>query len=213
MWFEDSKRIIALTIATSCNTLGIAEGYGISTLFITADYDDTKALKSQLRTSFIFYAVLSTVIFLMVLFTFQSEPQKPPSPSSTVFRDDDILGTYHSLAHNKNFILLTLSHIMYFIAIACLIVNIELVGSWYDISNAMLSHLTLVGAGAGLFGSIILGIVLHKSKVYKLSNILIGVLGASTVWTLYFTLDLSIGWAILSILIIGFILFPALSKP
>ena len=62
-WFEDKKRIIALTIATSCNTLGIAEGYGIATIFVTADINDDEALKHQLGNAFIYYSIVSAFIF------------------------------------------------------------------------------------------------------------------------------------------------------
>jgi fucose permease len=177
-WFEDKKRIIALTIATSCNTLGIAEGYGISRIFISADITYYEGIKSQLSRAFIYFSVLSAIIFLLVVFTFQSEPLKPPSPCSTVFRDDDILGTYWCLAHNKNFIYFTCSHVAYFVAIACFIVNIESITQWYDIGHQTGHQLILISAGGGFFGSFLLGMLLSKYKVYKASNVLIGVLGA-----------------------------------
>jgi hypothetical protein len=64
------------------------------------------------------------------------------------------------------------------VAIACFIVNIESIVQWYDIGHETGSQLTLISAGGGFFGSFLLGILLFKYKVYKASNVLIGIFGA-----------------------------------
>lgn len=211
-WFEDSKRVMTIAIGATFHTLGIVDGYGILSLLINFEEQDLDHMRYQIVNIFIVYAAVGWLILVLVLFTFQSEPEIPPSSSSSEFRDDDILGTYRQLFLNRNFMLLTASHIFYFASVASILINLATLDRIFDLHEDYVSYIQLIFVGAGAIGNLVLGFILHKSRIYKTTNVLIGLIGALATWTLVFTLPLETKWDYLSAGLIGFFIFPSMAN-
>ena len=112
-WFEDSKRVIAISFAVTIAYLGTGESYGLNTYIIESFRDMKYSQKLSLIALFIIKAIFCLIICSIAYFTFKTKPQKPPSEAATAHRDDDILGTIRLLYANRQFMLLTSTHILY----------------------------------------------------------------------------------------------------
>lgn len=174
-WFEDSKRVLAIAVWVSFSFFGIAEGYGFTELFINTDQQDDAVKQSQIFYSYLIQTWIVAGILMVVVLTFTSEPQYPPSSSATVYRDDDILGTYRTLFKNRQFMLLCFSHCFYYVAVTALWLNLRSISSpfGYSMHNSDLAE--LINVAWGVLGSLWLGYLLFKFKMYKTANIGIGI--------------------------------------
>ena len=83
-WFPQKERSLATMIALIANSVGIMIGYLLPALFID-EYDDDSVLtdknrpiyRQQVFNMLISMAVFSTVIMVLVLFTFRDKPGVP----------------------------------------------------------------------------------------------------------------------------------------
>ena len=212
-WFEDSKRILAITVAASFNTLGVADGYGLSHWSVD-DHESASdsELKHEIIRILVIYLIVGAIILLVVIFTFQGEPKVPPSSTSTVFRDDDIIGTYRELWMNRNFILLTMSHVLYYTTISSMIINFPSIATIFDLDRVQKDLILIWFVSWGFIGSITLGLFIYKTNKYRTSNILIGILGGLTILTFIGTLQMGFSWVLVSAALSGFCIFPALTN-
>ena len=93
LWFSDKGRVIATTIATVANPLGVAVGFLIPAIFV--DDDDAKVknrllAKSHILNSLICQAIIGSVVCLLVLIFFREKPPTPPSPSAGIMSNSAI---------------------------------------------------------------------------------------------------------------------------
>ena len=180
-WFEDSKRVLMLSIFVSFSFTAYINGFGFSTL--VADYVDRAVtnIRLKLLVLYLVKAIFWIVVLLILYITFESEPKYPPSQSSWATRDDDVIGTYRQLCLNRQFMLLTFSQVFYYIMLTSLDFNFDNIWSVYKIKQSQADEIRIISTVSGLFGSLALGIFLHYTKMYKTANILTGVL---SIWSL-----------------------------
>lgn len=143
-WFEDSKRALAIAVSVSFIFIGIAQGYAFSDLIVDKEWQNDKKCKAQLVIFYAGYSIISWFILLVCIFTLSNEPKHPPSTSSAVFRDDDILGTYRALIRNKQFLLLNISHWWFYVMIIVVGVNITFILKNYGYSHQQSENCLLI---------------------------------------------------------------------
>ena len=175
-WFEDSKRVLALSIIVSLSYTAFINGFGFTTLLI--DVIDQISENNRIRILIIYSvkALFWAIVTIIFYCTFRSKPEHYPSESSCVYRDDDIVGTYRQLYLNSQFMLLTFSNTFYYIMLCCIYYNFFHIWSIYGIEHSKAYNLRFIISVLGLFGSIALGVFLHYTKMYKTANIMTGVL-------------------------------------
>ena len=79
-WFGEKERIYATSIGANANLLGVAIGYFVPALFV-GDNDTGETAKQHVFHLMISVSVLSTLILLPVILTFQDKPPSFPSLS------------------------------------------------------------------------------------------------------------------------------------
>ena len=187
-WFEDSKRMLAISIAVSVAYSWFVKGFGISNVVVNIEEDEQRQ-RGQLAIIFGVEAWATIFITILTLFSFKSQPDLPPSAAAEVYRDDDILGTYRALISNRECMLLTWSQAWYFAMIQGINDNFVTITSLYGYSDSQIFNFEMTNVNWGVLGSILLGIFLYFTKLYKTANVIIGVLSLIWVIWLIFTLD------------------------
>ena len=187
-WFEDSKRVLATSIAVSITYSWFIKGFGISNIVVNLE-EDEQSQKVQLAVVFGIEAFVTALIALLTLFTFQSQPKVPPSAAAEMYRDDDVLGTYRQLVFNREFMLLSWSQVWYYAMIVWITSNIDTIAKMYQISDSQIINIELWNVNFGVLGSVLLGIFLHFTKLFKTAYLAIGILSFLGWFSLFFVID------------------------
>ena len=173
-WFENSKRVLATSTAVSFMLTGFIQNFGITQLVFKSDLNDGFHHKELICIAYSFKAAMCILIAILTVFTLRTRPKKPPSEVAITYRDDDILGTVRLLYTNREFMLLSLSHMFYYTMFVSLYLNARHLFKIYEFSSSQIEDLELINISFGLTGSIVLGVFLHKTKLYKTAHVLSG---------------------------------------
>lgn len=112
---------------------------------------------------------------------------------------------------NKNVLLLSFSYVMYYSAIVLFRFNIGRLASPFGHDANHVEMMLILRSIFGFIGSVIVGIYLQKTRMYRLTSVMIGSLSAIFILSLVGTFRLGSGWSLVNSALIGFCLFPAYS--
>uniref|UniRef100_A0A672PPE8 Choline/ethanolamine transporter FLVCR1 n=1 Tax=Sinocyclocheilus grahami TaxID=75366 RepID=A0A672PPE8_SINGR len=187
-------------VSTACATAVLVEphriGFLLPPVLVPNTADDKDLMGHNISIMFYGTAGVSTLLFLLTIFVIKDRPPLPPSKAQAVLstgpaEDYSYKKSIINLFKNKPFILLLISYGI-------------MTGSFYSVSTLLnqmiISHypgeelntgrigLTLVVAG--MFGSILCGIWLDRTKTYKLTTLIVYVLSFIGMVVFTFTLNL-----------------------
>ena len=117
--------------------------------------------------SYIIQSVFGVILAVVVIFTFQGEPNEPPSKMATVDRDDDIIGTFRLLMIDKAFLKVSFVFWFYYTALLTSRANLFLVAEDFGYSDSeawIFLNTFLLGGIVGTFSA---GVILNKYRWYK----------------------------------------------
>lgn len=170
VWFKPESRMIATTVLSVINILGVGIGFLIPSLFVEDNVSKEEG-KSQFFNLVFAEAIIATVCTLPVFVFFREKPPTPPSfaaeTKKTSFRN-----SIWKVMKNKNFVLLLIAFSTVLGNYNCLatIVDLLIKPFGYDESDSgVLGALLIV---AGLIGAGLLGWYVEVTKFYKFSIIL-----------------------------------------
>uniref|UniRef100_A0A8C2BW57 Choline/ethanolamine transporter FLVCR1 n=1 Tax=Cyprinus carpio TaxID=7962 RepID=A0A8C2BW57_CYPCA len=197
VWFGPREVSTACATAVLGNQLGVAIGFLLPPVLVPNTADDKDLMGHNISIMFYGTAGVSTLLFLLTIFVIKDRPPLPPSKAQAVLstgpaEDYSYKKSIINLFKNKPFILLLVSYGI-------------MTGSFYSVSTLLnqmiITHypgeelntgrigLTLVVAG--MFGSILCGIWLDRTKTYKLTTLIVYVL--SFIGMVVFTFTLNLG--------------------
>lgn len=169
VWFGPDQVSSACSIGVFGNQLGIAIGFLFPPMLVSST---DGAMGRGLQTMFYIVAAFTTVILVLIISFFKSEPPLPPSPAQAVQRDaestENFFQSVKKLVTNVGYLLLLLSYginVGIFYAISTLLNHIVLAYFPYHEKDAGRIGLTIVCAG--MLGSVVCGIVLDKTHRFK----------------------------------------------
>ncbi len=194
VWFGPDEVSTATAIGVFGNQVGCAVGFFIPP-YIVPDHPDRDVVGHHLSLMFYGTAGVTSLLFVLVLLVYTKGPPVPPSKAQAAIvesaMDEDYFSSLKRLFWNKGFILLMVTY------------GIN-TGSYYGIGtllNPIILHyfpghqtdagmigMTLILAGVG--GSIIAGIWLDRTKLFKATTV--GIYFMSFVGMVVFTFTLGI---------------------
>ncbi|XP_065216394.1 uncharacterized MFS-type transporter C09D4.1-like [Planococcus citri] len=199
VWFPHHQVSSATAIGVFGNQIGIAIGFLIPPM-IVQESNDNHQIGKQFHMLYLGTAIASTVIFLLILMLFEAAPACPPSIAQklAVIKKNraDEKSFYTSLKHlicNFDFDLLLTSYgfnIGAFYAYSTLL-N-QLITAHFPMGNEFAGRVGLTLIIGGVLGSLLWGIVLDKTQIYKGTTVLIYCL--STLGMAAFTYTLQQEW-------------------
>ncbi|XP_067273993.1 feline leukemia virus subgroup C receptor-related protein 1 [Pseudorasbora parva] len=196
VWFGPKEVSTACATAVLGNQLGVAIGFLLPPVLVPNTPEDRDLMGHNISIMFYGTAGISTLLFLLTIFVIRDRPPLPPSKAQAVLstgpgEDYSYKQSIINLFRSKPFILLLVSYGI-------------MTGSFYSVStllNQMIIYyypgeeintgrigLTLVVAG--MFGSILCGIWLDRTKTYKLTTLIVYVLSFIGMVVFTFTLNL-----------------------
>ena len=165
---------MATTVGSMSNPLGVAVGFGLPAVIVTASKG-----KNEIFNLMIVEAIICTVVLVLVIFLFKNKPEYPPSISASQEREDFIPALKASFK-NKSFLLLLLAFSMGQGALNALATLIDLISTPYGFDstdNSIFGGLLII---CGLIGAGLVGAVVTAYHKYKLSYFWVGLVFISS---------------------------------
>ncbi|XP_036286697.1 feline leukemia virus subgroup C receptor-related protein 2 isoform X2 [Pipistrellus kuhlii] len=194
VWFGANEVSTACSIAVFGNQLGIAIGFLVPPVLVPNSNDKDK-LAYDIGIMFYLIAGIATLLFILVIIVFKEKPKHPPSRaqslSYSLIPDTSYLNPIIRLFKNLNFKLLVLTYGLNtgaFYALSTLLNRMVILNYPGEEVNAGRIGLTIIIAG--MFGAMISGIWLDRSKTYKETTLVVYIM--TLVGMVVYTLTLSL---------------------
>ncbi|XP_040188793.1 feline leukemia virus subgroup C receptor-related protein 2 isoform X1 [Rana temporaria] len=201
VWFSSSEVSTACSVGVFGNQLGVAVGFLLPPVLIS-NIDDLDRLSYQISIMFYGTAAVASLLFILVIFVFQEAPPTPPTlaqaallsvPAGQYSYKQSIL----RLLRNRNFILLVVSYGLNtgaFYSLSTLLNR--MVTEYYPGEEVNAGRIGLTITVAGMFGALITGLWLDRTKTYKQTTLAVYVLSLVGMVVFTFILDLGFLWAV-----------------
>ena len=178
-WFPSSQVSTACAVGVLGNQLGIALGSVIPPIVVRdqKDASNYSQIGYDLLHMFLGNAILTSVILILVIASFDDQPPSPPSRAQELGGDNadgNYLASIKRLATNGGFMLLLVSYglnVGVFYAIQSLL-NIEIL-KHFDDAQEDAGGMGLVMHICGIAGMLICGFILDKTHQYKRTTLAI----------------------------------------
>uniref|UniRef100_A0A1A7Y1F6 Choline/ethanolamine transporter FLVCR1 n=1 Tax=Iconisemion striatum TaxID=60296 RepID=A0A1A7Y1F6_9TELE len=199
VWFGPRGVSTACATAVLGNQLGTAIGFLLPPLLVPNTPDDLDLTAHNISIMFYGTAGVSTGLFILTIIVIKDRPPLPPSPAQAVLQGSPLESYSYkqsiiNLIKNKAFVLLLISYGILtgtFYSVSTLL-NQIILDCFKDQNqelNAGRIGLTLVVAG--MFGSILCGWWLDRTKTYKITTLIVYVLSFLGMLAFTFTLNLN----------------------
>ncbi|KAK9882168.1 hypothetical protein WA026_019685 [Henosepilachna vigintioctopunctata] len=174
-WFGADEVSTACSIGIFGTQIGLAVGSILPTIIVN-DSNDLDTIGDGLNTLFLYNAVASIAIFLVVIIFFRSKPPSPPSESQAelVTRiEEEKMSHWAALkgfAKNKDFLIVLCTLGLAFGLWNCfgILVNQMFSYSFPNESNALAGFLTSAAIiSGGCFGTVFFGYLLDRTHKFK----------------------------------------------
>lgn len=198
VWFPDHQVSLANACGVFGNQFGIALGFVVPQLVIADGLGSLEQISSNLFALFVGIALVSCCVSLLIMFLFDRTPSKPPGlarlqqikqeelamaeAGATPLVIDGINVNQKSaygfgallrdLLTELNFVLLMASYglnVGVFYAIST-VLNQMISRHWLAEANRLVGQLGLLLVVSGMFGSVISGLILDRTRMYRLVN-------------------------------------------
>ncbi|XP_067633051.1 uncharacterized MFS-type transporter C09D4.1 isoform X1 [Eurosta solidaginis] len=193
VWFGPHQVSSACSVGVFGNQLGIAVGFVLPPILVD-NSDDLSAIGSDLLFMFSSFAVFTTILLVLMFLFFKDKPPTPPNPkrqnTQSTTPEVSFMGSLKNLVLNRNYILLLISYGMnvgVFYAISTLLNPVVL--KYYPGHEVDTGRIGLFIVLAGMFGSVVSGIVLDQMRKFKETTLAVYAFSMVGMWIFTFTLD------------------------
>uniref|UniRef100_A0A8C9V0Q3 FLVCR choline and putative heme transporter 2 n=1 Tax=Scleropages formosus TaxID=113540 RepID=A0A8C9V0Q3_SCLFO len=201
VWFGSHEVSTACSIGVFGNQLGIAIGFLVPPILVP-NVDNLDELAHHISIMFYITAGVATILFILVIFVFQEKPDIPPTQAQAKARSIppeqcSYTASILRLLHNRPFILLIFTYglnVGCFYAVSTLL-N-QMIMEHYPGEEVNAGRIGLTIVVAGMFGSLICGIWLDKTKTYKQTTLAVYLLSFVGMLVYAFTLNLGHLWVV-----------------
>uniref|UniRef100_A0A8C2Z9L6 Choline/ethanolamine transporter FLVCR1 n=1 Tax=Cyclopterus lumpus TaxID=8103 RepID=A0A8C2Z9L6_CYCLU len=194
VWFGPREVSTACAAAVLGNQLGTAIGFLLPPVLVPNTLDDIELTGRNISIMFYGTAAVSTALFVLTVIVIKDRPLLPPSHAQAVLpssptEEYSYKQSIVNLMKNKAFVLLLVTYgIMTGSYYSVSTLLNQMIMACYEELNAGRIGLTLVVAG--MVGSILCGVWLDQTKMYKMTTLIVYGLSFLGMLVFTFTLDL-----------------------
>jgi len=183
-WFPSHQVSSACAIGVFGNQLGVALGFVIPVSVVANQKleENIHLIGEDLYNMFLTVAVLTTVLFIVIVIAFKSQPLTPPSRAQELIRmgqDDpdanvDYLASIKRLMTNRGYVLLLITYglnVGVFYAISTLLNTVIM--SHFENAEADAGRIGLAIVISGMAGSMCCGLILDKTHAFKMTTLVV----------------------------------------
>ena len=196
---------MATTVGAMSNPLGVAIGFLLPAIIVTASKS-----KSQIVTLMFVEAIICSAVLILDIFFFKKLPEFPPSISASQERDE-FAPALKKISKNKSFLYLFIAFSMAQGALNALATLIALISEPYGFSNfdnSVFGGLLII---CGLVGAGIIGAIVTLTHKYKITLIISSIVTLCSFVVFIFTLSMeSLVISCIAIAFVGFVITPIL---
>ena len=197
LWFPATQVSTACAIGVFGNQVGNALGFVIPPIVVSDQKheSDYGLIGTDLFNLLLGVAVITTLLFITIIFTFQDRPPTPPSRAQEIGKsekEENYSSSIKRLMKNTGFLLLLIGYglnVGIFYAISSLLNTVILTNFKDSQEDAGAIGLTI--CITGLAGSIICGFILDKTHQFKRTTVIIYFL--SFIGMVLFTFTMTLG--------------------
>ncbi|EFA03239.1 uncharacterized MFS-type transporter C09D4.1 [Tribolium castaneum] len=207
VWFGPTQVSLACSIGVFGNQLGIALGFLIPPMIVSGGTQEQ--ITHDLYVLFIAVGIYTSVLLILILIFFKSEPPTPPSyaQAQELKNEENVnfVQSLRSLVSNRSYMLLLVSYGIntgIFYAISTLLNQIILL--YYPNNGEDAGRIGLVIVVAGMVGSVVCGFVLDWSHKFKETTLAVYALSLVGMVVYTFTLNEGIGVVYFTSALLGF---------
>ncbi|XP_049626499.1 feline leukemia virus subgroup C receptor-related protein 2 [Suncus etruscus] len=201
VWFGANEVSTACSVAVFGNQLGIAIGFLVPPVLVP-NINDQEQLAYHISIMFYIIGGVATLLFILVIIVFKEKPKHPPSRAQSMSYalaspDASYLHAIMRLFKNLNFVLLVITYGLnagVFYALSTLLNRVVVMHFPGEEVNAGRIGLTIIIAG--MFGAMIAGLWLDKSKTYKETTLAVYIMTVLGMVVYTLTLDLGHLWVV-----------------
>lgn len=200
VWFSSREVSTACSIGVFGNQLGVAVGFLLPPVLVP-NIEDKEQLSYHISTMFYGTAAVASLLFALVIFVFQDAPPLPPTLAQALQHSSDGQYSYKlsilRLLKNPNFILLVVSYGLNtgaFYSLSTLLNR--MVTEYYPGEEVNAGRIGLTITVAGMFGALVTGFWLDKTKTYKQTTLGVYIFSLVGMVVFTFTLDLGFLWVV-----------------
>ncbi|XP_076730271.1 choline/ethanolamine transporter FLVCR1 isoform X2 [Maylandia zebra] len=196
VWFGPREVSTACATAVLGNQLGTAIGFLLPPVLVPNTPDNVELTGHNIMIMFYGTAAVSTVLFVLAVIVIKDRPPLPPSQAQAVLPDSppedySYKQSILNLVKNKAFVLLLITYgIMTgsFYSVSTLL-N-QMIMACYENQELNAGRIGLTLVVAGMVGSILCGLWLDRTKLYKITTLIVYILSFVGMLVFTFTLDL-----------------------
>ncbi|XP_056283492.1 feline leukemia virus subgroup C receptor-related protein 1 [Pseudoliparis swirei] len=196
VWFGPREVSTACAAAVLGNQLGTAIGFLLPPVLVPNTPDDVELTGRNISVMFYGTAAVSTVLFILTVIVVKDRPLLPPSRAQAVLpscppEDYSYQRSLLNLGRNRAFLLLLVTYgIMTgsFYSVSTLL-N-QMIMACYENQELNAGRIGLTLVVSGMVGSIVCGVWLDRTKMYKMTTLI--VYGLSFLGMLVFTFTLNL---------------------
>lgn len=212
VWFGPGQVSSACSIGVFGNQLGVAIGFLMPPMLVNGK-GDSDTIGSELFMMFLIVAIMSSVLFVLIILFFKAEPPTPPSfaqveASTASHEAENKVDFFHSVKHlmtNCSYVLLLNAYginVGIFYAISTLLNQIIL--QYYEGASEDAGRIGLIIVLAGMVGSVVCGVVLDKFHRFKETTLVVYAFSLVGMVVYTFTLSEGIGLVYVVSAFLGF---------
>ncbi|XP_031607410.2 feline leukemia virus subgroup C receptor-related protein 1 [Oreochromis aureus] len=197
VWFGPREVSTACATAVLGNQLGTAIGFLLPPVLVPNTPDNVELTGHNIMIMFYGTAAVSTVLFVLAVIVIKDRPPLPPSQAQAVLPDSppedySYKQSILNLVKNKAFVLLLITYgIMTgsFYSVSTLL-N-QMIMACYENQELNAGRIGLTLVVAGMVGSILCGLWLDRTKLYKITTLIVYILSFVGMLVFTFTLNLN----------------------
>ncbi|UJR26610.1 hypothetical protein I4U23_007929 [Adineta vaga] len=210
-WFSSDSVSTVTAIAVFGNQVGIALGFFIPTILVP-DVQDIDLIGERLRLLYYIVTFISLICFISMVIVFRGRPPTPPSRAQEMAlqtSEQNYLQTLKRLLMNRWFLLLLISYGLNTGAFYSLSTLLNPVYLWYfdkktEHASRYVGTIGMLMIIGGIFGSLVGGYILDRSKAYKTVTFAVYVLSFLSMLLFTSTVHLHEYVAFITMTIVGF---------
>ena len=202
--------MIATTIATAAQPIGVAIGFVFPSIFVTADdADDGKKHEEDARhhifLSQIWQAGIGALVLVLLIIFFREKPKTPPSATSKSDVDENVMEHTKALFRDKNFRVLMITFGIIFGTVNTYGTIVGIIGNKMGYTDDNASVFGAVFIIGGIVGSAILGTYVETTRKYKVAMLIVSTIAIFGPIALLCTLYTGLVWPVcLAAFLLGF---------
>ena len=191
IWFQKEERGTATAISVFMNLFGVAIGFLHPTLIVTSDPIYKDVISEQFKAYYLSQFIFCFIVFLITMVYSQKEPSNISSLLILVEDEKSYFQYILMLVKNKYFFAMSQSYAINFGLIIAFSVLLNSYVTWKYPSGfeIYIGWMGFVCTIAGIFGCLVVGIVLDKCKKHQCIAIFLNF--SSTIMWMAFTLILT----------------------